>query len=163
MVAVTGVQGFFDDIVGAKDYMAGKAAHVTGVTARGNTLTIRLTSPTPDLISRLAMPFFCAVPIGTPVDPNGVRTVPAAGPYYVASHTPGQGLVLKANRNYHGSRPHHLDRIEVTAGVSPRNADAAIEAGTADYNQGVVDPSDVAHIAARYGPGSPAARNGRQR
>jgi YVTN family beta-propeller protein len=63
--------GFLADVVGAKEFTSGSASHITGVVARGNTLTIRLTSPVPDLVTRLALPFFCAVPIGTPIDPKG--------------------------------------------------------------------------------------------
>ena len=40
----------FADIVGARAFMAGKAAHITGVIARGSTLTIRLTAPAPSLL-----------------------------------------------------------------------------------------------------------------
>ena len=59
--------------------MAGKATHIAGVVARGNTLTIRLTAPAPDLVARLAMPFFCAVPIGTPIDPKAFAASPPRG------------------------------------------------------------------------------------
>ena len=59
--------------------------------------------------------------------------IPSAGPYRVASYTPGQGVVLTRNPNYHGSRPHRLARIELTVGISDRRAVAQVEAGTADY------------------------------
>jgi YVTN family beta-propeller protein len=156
-------QGFFADIVGAKAYMAGKAAHIAGIVARGDTLTIHLVAPAPDLVTRLAaLPFVCSVPIGTPLDPKGVRTVPSAGPYYVSLYTPGQGVVLTRNPNYRGNRPHRLERIELTVNVTAKKTDSAIEAGSVDYNSTGVDPGNRARIAARYGPGSPAARGGRQ-
>ena len=156
-------QGFLGDIVGAKAYMAGKAQHIAGIAARGAKLTIRLVAPAPDLVTRLAaLPFFCAVPTGTPLDPKGVRTVPSAGPYYVASYTPGQGIVLKRNPNYDGSRPHRPDRIEVTVNVASKKTASEIEVGSVDYGQTRVDPDDAARIAARYGPGSSAARSGKQ-
>jgi YVTN family beta-propeller protein len=153
---------YFRDIVGAQAYMAGKAPHIAGVLAGGNTLTIRLVAPAPDLVDRLALPFFCAVPLGTPLDPGGVRGVPSAGPYYVASYTPHQAAVLVRNPNYTGTRPHSLARIEVTK-VARRKTVAQIEAGTADYALGGVPPASVAELVARYGPGSPAARRGAQR
>lgn len=154
--------GFLGDVVGAKAYMAGKARHIAGITVRGNRLTIRLVAPAPDLVTRLALPFFCAVPLGTPVDPKGVRTIPSAGPYFVASYTPKQGVVLKRNPNYTGSRPHRLDRIELTVGVSPKKTAAEIEAGRVDYALDGPDTTDFARLASRYGSGSPAARRGRQ-
>jgi YVTN family beta-propeller protein len=153
----------FDDILGARTYMAGKAAHIAGVTASGNTLSVRLTAPAPDLASRLAQPFFCAVPSDTPIDPQGVRLIPSAGPYSVASYAPGQGIVLERNPNYHGSRPHWLDRIEVRVNIPGQRAVADVQAGTADYAMdGEIDGTDAATLAARYGPGSPAARAGHQ-
>jgi YVTN family beta-propeller protein len=112
----------FGDIVGAGAYMAGKATHIAGVIARGSTLTIRLTAPAPDLLARIAEPPFCAVPSNAPIDPRGFRVIPSAGPYRVASYAPRQGVVLTRNPNYHGSRPHRFQRIEVAVGVPPPSA-----------------------------------------
>ncbi len=143
--------------------MAGKTAHIAGVIARGNTLTIRLTAPAPSLLARVAEPALCAVPSDTPIDPKGVREIPSAGPYRVASETPGQGVVLTRNPNYHGGRPHRLARIELVVGVPPQPAIAQVQAGTADYaTVGEVTTADAATLAARYGPGSPAAKSGHQ-
>jgi ABC-type transport system substrate-binding protein len=115
----------------------------------------------------------CAVPPDTPLDPNGVRTIPSAGPYYVASYTPGQGVVLDRNPNYEGSRPHALSQIQLAVGVTAGRSVAEVETGTADYAtlEGA-SPSSApvtgglqalaSQLAARYGPGSPAASKGRQ-
>jgi YVTN family beta-propeller protein len=163
----SGSAQYLADVVGARAYMAGKATHISGVVASGDTLTIRLLAPAPDFLSRLAQPAFCAVPINTPILAGGVPVIPGAGPYYVSSYTPGQGVVLLRNPNYHGSRPHHFARIELAVGVPAQRAFAEIEAGTADYTNFAFYPSTViaaiaAHLAARYGPGSPAAAHGRQ-
>jgi hypothetical protein len=83
------------DVVGARSYTAGKASHVAGVVASGDTLTIRLLAPAPDFLSRIAWPAFCAVPSNTP---KGARLIPSSGPYYVASYTPGQRVVWFATR-----------------------------------------------------------------
>jgi YVTN family beta-propeller protein len=154
----------FSDIVGARAYMAGKTPHISGVIARGNTLAIKLVTPEPDLPARTTEPAFCAVPPNTPIDPNGVRLIPSAGPYRVASYTPGEGVVLTRNPNYHGSRPHRLARIEVAVGIPGPRAVADVLAGTADYanNGEIAGAADADTLAARYGPGSPAARSGRQ-
>jgi YVTN family beta-propeller protein len=150
------------DIVGATAYEAGKAKHISGVTAKGNRLTIRLIQPAPDFLTRIALPFFCAVPLGTPVDPKGVRTIPGAGPYYVASYTPGQSAVVKRNPNYHGSRPHHLEEIDYTFGVGQAQSVKEIEAGQADFAADGVPPQAVGQLARKYGPKSPAAKAGHQ-
>ena len=122
---------YLADVVGARAYMAGKASHIAGVTATGDTLTIRLLAPAPDFLARLAQPAFCAVPSNTPI--KGAPVIPSAGPYYVVSYTPGQGVVLARNPNYHGSRPHHFARIQLAVGIPARRAFSEIEAGTADY------------------------------
>ena len=155
--------GFLAGVVGERAYGAGRAPHIAGIVARGNTLTIRLTSPMPDLVSQLTMPFFCAVPIGTPIDAKGVRIIPMAGPYFIASYRPGQELVLTRNPNYVGNRPHRLDRVDLTFGRAKQETDSQIEAGTADYAIDGVDAADAATLAARYGPDSAAAKRGLQR
>jgi peptide/nickel transport system substrate-binding protein len=126
-------RSYLGDVVGARAFMAGRAAHVSGIEARGSTLTIRLVQPQPDLPTRLALPFFCAVPIGTPLDPPSPRTIPGAGPYYVAAYTPGQGVVLERNPYYRGSRPHRLRRIVFTPGVAPQQQMRDVRSGNADY------------------------------
>jgi peptide/nickel transport system substrate-binding protein len=155
-------QSYMGDIVGAKAYMDGKAAHISGIAVHGDRLTVQLVAPAPDLPTRLAMPFFCAVPIGTPLDPKGVRVIPSAGPYYITSYTPGQGLVLERNPNYRGNRPHQVDRFELTERGIAQTLDSEVEAGRSDYALGGVARNDAARLAVLYGAQSPAARRGRQ-
>lgn len=156
-------RNFAGDIVGVQAYEAGKAKHISGISVRGDTLTVRLTRASPDILSRLALPLFCAVPPGTPVEAKGVNKVSSAGPYYVASYTPGQGAVLKRNPNYGGSRPHALDEIDYSVGIGAAQSAKEVEAGTIDF--AVVDglpAGQLASLASRYGTGSPAARAGGQ-
>jgi ABC-type oligopeptide transport system substrate-binding subunit len=92
--------------------------------------------------------------------------IPSAGPYYVDSYT-GQGVVLVRNPNYHGSRPHRFKRIELDAGISYKRAVANVMSGAADYTTlvggGAATLRGLAsELAARYGPGSPAAKHGKQ-
>ena len=157
----------FGNVAGAVPYMGGKADRISGVRARGDKLIIRLLRPEPDIPSRLAQPFFCAVPTDTPIDPAGLRVIPSAGPYYVTSYIPGQSVVLARNPNYRGSRPHRLQRIVLELGVSSERAVGDIEAGRADYTSiGGTPASTVsalaARLAAQYGPASPAAARHRQ-
>jgi peptide/nickel transport system substrate-binding protein len=89
--------------------------------------------------------------------------IPSAGPYRVASYTPGQGVVLTRNPNYHGGRPHRLERIVLAVGIPSERSIAEVEAGSADYAMnGQLSAADAPRLAARYGAGSPAARKGRQ-
>ena len=138
------------DIAGARAFMAGRTAHISGVSAAGDVLTIRLTAPAGDLPTRLAQSAFCAVPANTPRTPDTVRTIPMAGPYRIASVMPRQGVVLTRNPNYHGNRPRNPARIEFAIGMSSRTAVAQVEHGTADVTSSV-PASEDAHLTARYG------------
>jgi peptide/nickel transport system substrate-binding protein len=166
----SGNAGFMTDVVGAQRYMAGKATDISGIVTHGDTLRIRLTAPAPDFLSRLALTAFCAVPPGTPPNPNGLRTIPSAGPYYVSFYAPGHGVVLTRNPNYHGSRPHHFARIELAVGIPAGRAVAEIEAGTADFTTlgGDTYPptaptkSLASQLAGAYGAGSSASARGSQ-
>jgi DNA-binding SARP family transcriptional activator/ABC-type transport system substrate-binding protein len=125
---------FADVISGAAAYHAGTARHVAGLTANGDTLTIRLTRPVGDLPHRLALPIFSVVPRDTPVIVNGLtKPIPSAGPFYVASYTPGEQLVLRRNPNYAGPRPHTLDEIVYAFGQSVDQAAGLVKGGEADY------------------------------
>ena len=110
-----------------------RGATSAGLEARGDRLIIELTRPAGDLTARLSATFFCPVPPGTPVDPDGVDLLPSAGPYYVASQTPERSLVLRRNPNYDGPRPQGLAEIRYDIGWSPERALAEVEAGRADY------------------------------
>jgi peptide/nickel transport system substrate-binding protein len=154
--------GYMSGIVGLDAYAAGKARHIAGVTARGDTLTIRLRSPDPTLPDKLSMPFFCAVPLNTPLDARGVAPLAGAGPYYLASYAAGRSAVLLRNPNYRGSRPHRMAEIDYTFDVSPRQSVADVIAGKADYVVGGEDSPAMAPLERRFGSSSAAARAGRQ-
>jgi peptide/nickel transport system substrate-binding protein len=154
VAAGTGARETLDDVVGAKAYAAGRAPHITGIVARGDRLTIKLERPSADLPQRLALPFFCAVPTNTPLDPTSIGQIPSAGPYYVASYTPGQEIVLARNPNYGGGRPRHLDEIRIAIGVARSDTLRQIESGDADYALDGVPPETQADLLAKYGHGS---------
>ena len=153
-------QMFLRDVVGAHAYTAGKARHLAGVEARGDRLTIHLVQRAPDLPARLATFVFCAVPTDTPIRPVS-GAIPSAGPYYVASATPGRGFVLLRNPNYHGDRPHRLQRIEIIVG-DPHPV-AQIEASRLDYAIGPIPAGESGRLERLYGAHSDHARRGRQR
>ena len=156
------------DIVGAQEYAAGETDRITGISARGDKLVIRLVSPSGDLVTRLSTPWFCAVPRDTPIAPLGSKIIPSAGPYYVDSYTPDRGLELLRNPNYSGPRPAGPASIEYEFGVDPHEAVEAVEAGEADYFTNLVlgnpFPTDeLDELDERFGPESDAAREGAQR
>jgi YVTN family beta-propeller protein len=136
---------------------------IAGVSARGRRLTIRLTRPSSSLSAQLALPFFCAVPIGTPIEPAGLRKVPSAGPYYVAAHAPGEEIVLRRNPHYPGFRPNRPDQIRMTVDAGQAKSVARVAAGEIEYTPVWEDARTARRLQARYGAGSPAAKAGRQR
>ena len=122
------------DIVGAGRVLAGKAETASGVVARGNTLVVRLTRPAPDFPHRTASTFFCAVPPGLPIDPEGRGAFPAAGPYYVTEYRRGERVVLRKNPHYGGRRPHHVAGFDVDLrAASPQEVLQRVDRDEADW------------------------------
>ena len=93
------------DVVGVGAYNAGRAKHVAGVTARGDTLTIRLTAPSATLPARLAGHLVLRRPADDADRGPGTERIPMAGPYYIASYVPERRLLLRRNPNYGGPGP----------------------------------------------------------
>jgi YVTN family beta-propeller protein len=154
---------YVGDIVGEAAYRKGKAQHISGVIARGNTLMITLTHAAGDFAARISMPFFCVLPTNTPFR-RTEKPIPSAGPYYIASHT-GAQIILKRNPNYTGPRPHRLAGIVYTGGgLSAQGSVARVAAGRADYVplEGTRAGVRIDRINARYGLNSPVARRGHQ-
>jgi peptide/nickel transport system substrate-binding protein len=144
-----------------RSYGALLVADVADVKATGNRFVVELTNPDPSFPAKLATSEFCAVPPGTPIDPEGVDAVPSAGPYYVASYEPEKSLVLRRNPGYAGFRAPRLREIRYTGEVQPQRAVRMVEAGAADYVSALAPELD-ARLERRYGPRSAAARAGRQ-
>ena len=154
--------GFVSDVVGAAAFHSGKTEHISGLAVQDDVLRIRLAAPAGDFLARLSTPFFAAVPIGTPIVNGGVQDpIPSAGPYYVKVRWKSELVVLERNPNYHGSRPHRLQRIVYDIGNSTRRTVDRIQSGAADYTADLLHESTFAAggpLAARFGSlRSPAA------
>ena len=144
---------FIDIIQGADAVLAGRAKTVSGVTASGSTLTIKLTKPAPDLLPRLAMPFFQAITpsLAANSDPAGVDTFSGCGPYTVVSRTPNRSILLKRNPYYKGSRPANVDAIDVRIGNSLQVIEQDVESGQTDYAAQGLDPASWKKLSDKYG------------
>jgi len=122
-------------IVGQHAFVTGASAHLRGLQVHGDTLVIETTKPIQDMVSRLALPFFSAVPRGTPLsgfDPQR-HPIPSAGPYYVSYQNIGWQTVLRRNPNYNGPRPRKLEAIVYDVGIDTGPAADRVKAGTLDY------------------------------
>ena len=142
-----------DIIVGMQDELDGKAQSVSGVTASGNKLTIRLIHAAPDLLARLATPPFQAIPasLASNTDPAGVNAYPSCGPYYYAARTPNRSITIKRNTFYKGPRPHNVDTIQVNIGNALPVIYQDVVKGTTDYAEDGLDPTIYSTIAKTYG------------
>ena len=143
------------DIAGVPAYRAGSSDHISGIRAAGDTLTITLVRTAADFPERIALSYFCPMPIGTPAVPNGLDDpVPSAGPYYLSGNLGGAVAVLRRNPNYHGGRPRLPAAIVYREQPRGGQAVADIEAGNADY---------VADQDPALAPGAAVAREFGQR
>ncbi len=151
---------FLRDVVGAEAFHAGRAQHVSGISASGDRLRITLVAPAGDFPARLSLPFFAAVPIGTPILNGGVQTpIPSAGPYSVTVAWQNELVVLERNPNYTGGRPRRLARIVYDFNNSTNRTVSRIESGAADYTADVLGETTFAAtgpLAARFGGASRA-------
>jgi DNA-binding SARP family transcriptional activator/ABC-type transport system substrate-binding protein len=122
------------DIAGERSFRRGRARHIAGLKASGHQLTITLVKPSHDFLQRISLPFFAAVPAGTPIVPEGVDPPPpTAGPYYMALRNMGLYVILKRNPNYRGPRPHRFDAFILREGMDPGQAVDRVNEGTWDH------------------------------
>jgi YVTN family beta-propeller protein len=92
---------YYTGIVGADRCRKGKRCDLSrGILAdtAARTVTFRLTVADGDFLSKLALPFAFAVPVSTPSGPVGTRSVPATGPYRIATYSK-RDKVLRLVRN----------------------------------------------------------------
>ena len=161
------------DIVGLEAYedavKAKRPAHIAGIRAHGMTLSITLAKPAGDFLARLAIPLFCPVPLSTPLDPARVTgPVASDGPYYFAS-VEGDRIVLLRNPNYArpppapgGADRDHGRHPDPEGGRARRQRASSTTSRTTSTARRRCSASRASSTRL-YGPGSAAARAGRQR
>ncbi len=116
-----------DSIEGARDFLAGKAGHISGIKVLDDyTLSLRLERPFGPFLSLLAMTTAYVVPkeeverLGRDF---GMRPI-GTGPYVLKEWKHGQGLILSARSDYFEGRP-RLDGIVYK--VIPEDLTAVLE------------------------------------
>ena len=140
-----------DEIVGADAFLNGKASKISGITAKGLTLTVKLTKPNATFVPQVGMQWFTATKVNTPYTSQGLNTFPSAGPYYIASRDPGRSTVLKRNPNYKGNRPANPDQIVFTPNVDPDQSLLQVKAGQSDLDIAGNVATSSADLAKTYG------------
>ena len=140
-----------NDIVGGVAFLNGKAQTISGITAKGLTLTFHLTSPNATFVSILSMQWFTADKPNMPYSSSGLNTYPAAGPYYIKSRDPGRSTVLARNPYYKGDRPANPDQIVFTPNVNVDQSLLQVKAGQADIDLIGIPPTAASNLASTYG------------
>ena len=151
--------GIFDQlnkmVVGAQKFTDGKAAHISGISAKGLTLTFHLVKSNPTFVNILGMQWFNAVKPSMKYTKSsgGLLKYPSAGPYYIATNSPGRLVVLKRNKFYHGSRLANPNQIVINS-FPNSNGEASllqIEKNQVDFDMAGVPSADVKTVSAKYG------------
>jgi len=121
------------------------------MTTRGKyTLIINLKKPRPDFASIVSMPFFQAISMKTPIDPNGVKTPPSGGPYYISSRDIGRSVVLSRNKYYKGSRPHNPNSITIQVNTNLDTSLLQVRSNQKDYDMFGVPPTAHVELHNKY-------------
>ncbi len=138
-------------VVGGAAFLAGKSAHISGISAKGQKLTFKLTKPNATFVSILSMQWFTAVKPNMAYSSNGLNTYPAAGPYYIKSRDPGRSTVLARNPYYKGNRPANPDQIVFTPNVNIDQSLLQVKAGESDLDIAFIPPTAATDLANTYG------------
>ena len=137
---------FLDDVEGAHDVIAGKAAHCSGIRVVDDRhLEIRLTRPYAAFLYVLAMPF--ATPQRADHDAavgDQIRARPlGTGPFRLVSWQQGQKLVLERNPYYWDPEVPYLDRLILLENIPQDTAFLKFQQGEVDTCDRLPSPDYV--------------------
>ncbi len=143
---------FYEGIVGAEEFAAGKANDIAGIETDDKTgqITIELTSPRGTFTNELAMLFVALLPADTPAKNMTTDPIPATGPYEIVESEPGRGWSYqrnpqwaKANGKAMPDLPDgHVDTIEISIVRNGATQVNEIERDKTDWMQTIV-PADL--------------------
>ena len=150
---------FYTGIVGAEDFMAGKADEIEGYKVVDDyTVEITLGAPDSSFLWAMTMPFTSVMPkewadqVGKQIKRKPLGT----GPFVIESWTPGQEIVAKRNPNYWDEGKPYLDEIRFDLTANPSTALLQLQNGEvdvlgdgipgADYQRITQDPKWGAYV-----------------
>jgi peptide/nickel transport system substrate-binding protein len=154
----SGGESFYTGIAGANRYAKTRRGQITGIVAddAAHTITFHLSAPDGTFLEYMAMPFAFVVPKGTPdsdISTNSRWRI-ATGPYLVSQYVPKDHITLVRNPSFHQWTPDipngHLDRIQVTIGVTPDQAVNEIADGQLDWYFEAIAPDRLGQLQAQY-------------
>jgi ABC-type transport system substrate-binding protein len=145
--------GFFGNIVGAADVLAGTAAAASGIKVIDPaTIEFSLTKADPTFLNVLATPFGSIVPKELAGD--DATTFSAApvgtGPFIFKSYTKGQGAQFARNPAYWQPGLPYLDGVDYRTGQDDVAMIQQIEAGTLDLIQDPMPPAQFTDVTTNY-------------
>jgi peptide/nickel transport system substrate-binding protein len=117
-------------------------------------VTIHLTRPDPDMPFKLTLPFAFPVPVGTPVEDQGMDPVPATGPYMIES-ADDDGFELVRNPAFRewsrAAQPDgFVDAISWRFEEDHASAFDRLRTGEVDWISEPPEPEDVAALQAAH-------------
>jgi ABC-type transport system substrate-binding protein len=125
------VVSFWDVVAGCAAFAKNPTGSVSGIKALStDSLQITLTQPDAAFKYVLAMPHASVIPAGSgaqqALHPLG------SGPFEMASYTPGQSIILKANPHYWNKSLPYVTGVDEKLGVSPEVQLLELEKGQID-------------------------------
>jgi peptide/nickel transport system substrate-binding protein len=132
---------------------------VSGVTASGQKLTIKLSKADGTMLPRLALPFFCPITKNSGLwagtqwrDTEFNGALPGSGPYYLAYRNVGTQIALQKNPFYTGSQRARANTIVINTTLSTNTVYNGIETGlyASDLN-GNPEPANNHVLFNQYG------------
>jgi ABC-type transport system substrate-binding protein len=160
---------FYEGIVGATEFMAGKAKEISGFKAVDDyTVEITLKAPEGSFLLAMTMPFTSVLPeewvkeVGKDIKRRPLGT----GPYVITDWTNGQSITAERNTNWTGDTSQWVDGMKFLFTSNPSTALLQLERGevdvlgdgipAADYARTRADPTwskytlDASEIASYY-------------
>jgi peptide/nickel transport system substrate-binding protein len=151
---------FYTDIVGAEDFLEGKAKSIAGIKTNdaSGEIVIDLTAPRGTFTNELGMPFVALVPPGTPAKPQTPSPPPATGPYEIVKVDPGRSWSYERNPQWEKNNAKlmpdlpsgHVNRIEATVVTNQATQVNDVEQGKTNWMFDPLPPDRVAEVTQRY-------------
>jgi peptide/nickel transport system substrate-binding protein len=141
------------NIVGAAAVNAGNGTHVSGVTSKGNKLTIRLTKSDPTFLSKITMPFFSATSTKLPLTTEVTGSYPSAGPYYFSRNDVDRLTSIRRNKFYKRGpgrhRPHNLSGVDIQWNLNEQTA--YLQTRQNQLDEGPIPAANVPDVRKDFG------------
>jgi ABC-type transport system substrate-binding protein len=142
---------FYEGIVGATEFMDGKAKEITGYkVVDDSTVQITLKEPEGAFLLAMSMPFTSVLPeewvkqVGKQIKRKPLGT----GPYIITDWTPGQSITAEKNPNWNQEGRQYVDGMEFVFTANPSTALLQLERGEVDVLGDGVPAADYARTKA---------------